>query len=81
MGQCHTVKGYGALTKLHINSHQPSLLSLSTVIHSALRMCGRSDQQAIATQLNETNSGFRLHRMHEMQTIVTDDRGVCQSVC
>jgi len=27
---------------------------------------------------------FRLHRMHamhEMQPIVTDDRGVCQSVC
>jgi len=23
----------------------------------------------------------RLHRMHEMQTIITDDRGVCQSVC
>jgi len=23
---------------------------------------------------------FRLHRMHEMQTIVTDVRGVCQSV-
>jgi len=24
---------------------------------------------------------FRLHRMHEMQAIVTDDRGVCLSVC
>jgi len=24
---------------------------------------------------------FRLHRMHEMQTIVTDMRGVCQSIC
>jgi len=24
---------------------------------------------------------FRLHRMHEMQTIVTDVRGVCLSVC
>jgi len=24
---------------------------------------------------------IRLHRMHEMQTIVTDVRGVCQSVC
>jgi len=23
---------------------------------------------------------IRLHRMHEMQTIVTDDRGVCQSI-
>jgi len=23
----------------------------------------------------------RLHRMHEMLTIVTDVRGVCQSVC
>jgi len=23
----------------------------------------------------------KLHRMHEMQTIVTDDRGVCPSVC
>jgi len=24
---------------------------------------------------------IKLHRMHEMQTIVTDVRGVCQSVC
>jgi len=24
---------------------------------------------------------FRLHRMHEMQTIVTDDRVVCPPVC
>jgi len=24
---------------------------------------------------------FRLHRMQKIQTIVTDDRGVCQSVC
>jgi len=24
---------------------------------------------------------IRLHRMHDMQTIVTDVRGVCQSVC
>jgi len=24
---------------------------------------------------------FRLHRMHEMQSILTDDCGVCQSVC
>jgi len=24
---------------------------------------------------------FKLHRMHEMQTIVTDVRGVCPSVC
>jgi len=24
---------------------------------------------------------FRLHRMHEMHTIVTDDHGVCLSVC
>jgi len=24
---------------------------------------------------------FRLHRMHEMQCILIDDRGVCQSVC
>jgi len=23
---------------------------------------------------------FRLHQMHGMQTIVTDDRGVCQSL-
>jgi len=27
------------------------------------------------------NRIFRLHRMHEIQTIVTDVRGVCQSVC
>jgi len=26
-------------------------------------------------------SVLRLHRMHEMQTVVTDDSGVCQSVC
>jgi len=26
------------------------------------------------------SKGFRLHRMHEMQTIVNDDRSVCQSV-
>jgi len=26
-------------------------------------------------------NSFRLHRMHEMQTIVTDVRGVCPSVC
>jgi len=24
---------------------------------------------------------FRLYRIHEMQTVVTDDRGVCQPVC
>jgi len=24
---------------------------------------------------------FRPHQMHEMQAFVTDDRGVCQSVC
>jgi len=26
-------------------------------------------------------NGFRLYRMHEMQTVVTDVRGVCLSVC
>jgi len=36
------------------------------------------------TQLKFTSaecSIFKLHRMNEMQTIVTDDRDVCQSVC
>jgi len=27
------------------------------------------------------NVFIRLHRMHEMQTIVTDNRGVCPSIC
>jgi len=36
----------------------------------------------IPTKLHQFRiSNFRLPRMHEMLTILTDVRGVCQSVC
>jgi len=34
-----------------------------------------------AEAVYNVNLLFRLHRMHEMQTIVTDVSGVCPSVC
>jgi len=36
---------------------------------------------AAVTVINQYNSIVRLHRMHEMQTIDTDVRGVSLSVC
>jgi len=39
------------------------------------------DANQLQVNFLTTSLVFRLNRMHEMQTIVTDFHGVCQSVC
>jgi len=60
-----------SINSTYINNDGELLLVYKSFASEILGLCPETEFCLI----------FRLNRMHDMQTIVTDDRGVCLSVC
>jgi len=66
----HKVSGYPSS---QVQKYVSALHKVSLIFDPQLTTCQHTLEISLFS--------FRLHRMHEMQTIVTDVHGVCLSVC